>query len=76
MADVGNVQAPGGNIGGYEHLNPVFFKRTKGFLPFEMIFVAVDGFDFESPLGQDHRKLFDAVFGAAEDEHFVELCLS
>src|SRR3989344_1905723 len=75
VRDFRNIEAARGDVGCDEDADLFFLEQFECSLPVGMCFVAVNGFRRKTEGAQCFRKLLDAVFGAAEDEHLAKFRL-
>lgn len=87
MRDVGDVDTARSDIGSDKHFYAIALEKGEGPLAFVLALVAVDRFGGYTAQCQKFGEFLNAMFGAAEDEHFrkfwirkqivehVELCL-
>lgn len=72
VGDVVDVETAGSDVGGEEDFDSILFETVEDALALALGFVAMDGAGFESSIEKFPAKFFDTVFGAAENENFVE----
>ena len=72
MRDAIDVETARRNVGCDENLDEIVFELFEGALALALRFVAVDGFSLKAADDQFFGKIFHAVLGPAENQHFFE----
>ena len=73
VADVFDINTPGGDVGGNKDVDVVILELAEDVFALILAFVAMDGPGFETGFDEIAAQVFDAVFGATENENLAEL---
>mmetsp|Transcript_164 Transcript_164/g.147 ORF Transcript_164/g.147 Transcript_164/m.147 type:complete len:228 (-) Transcript_164:615-1298(-) len=73
LLHVGNIQPPGGHVGGHQHTDLPRFERGEGLIPRRLGFVPVDGHRLDTRGDQFLGEFFHAVLGPPEHDGTIDI---